>query len=171
MNAVVGGPQGPQGGPAWIDKNHLAAVATAFVLTAFYVAPIYMIAFVAWKTQMFQEDSLLFAWFAAFMKSSDSTLAEFHKVLFPMISALSIIVFRDRPTKSMFALAGFIFVSFVATVAVSVMFDMSFTTDALSGLTTPIDLALVHAFFSKIQETLLMYLMMLLGISVANSSK
>ncbi|MBW8370674.1 MAG: hypothetical protein K0M66_06855 [Thiobacillus sp.] len=158
-------------GLAWIEQNQGVAVAFAFVLTTLYVTPILIIAAAAWTTDFFQQDSLLFAWFAAFMKSSESTLNEFHKVLFPVMSALSIIAFRGRPTKAMLWLAFFILFLFAVTVAVAVIFDMSSTVTALSGLEEPLDTNLAKAFFTRVQETLLMYLMMLIGISVVNGAK
>lgn len=158
-------------GPRWVDRNQSAAVLTTFVLTAFYVLPVYMIALVAWQTRIFQDDNVLFTWFAAFMKSSDSTLSAFHKILFPLMAALSVVVFKDRPTRAMFTLGFFIFASWFLAMVVSVIFDMPSAVAALEGLKTPIDMALTHSFFGRIQETLMMYLMMLLGISVANSGK
>jgi hypothetical protein len=161
----------PSSGIAWVEQNQGLAVGFALVLTLFYVAPIFMIAIAAWSTDFFQQESLLFTWFAAFMKSSVSTLSEFHKVLLPVMSAVSVIAFRSRPTKAMIALGLFILFSFAVTVAMAVVFDMTSTQNALKGLSEPIDMGLVKAFFTRVQETLLMYLMMLIGISVVNSTK
>jgi len=60
---------------------------------------------------------------------------------------------------------------FAVTVAVAVIFDMSSTVTALSALEEPLDINLAKAFFTRVQETLLMYLMMLIGISVVNGAK
>ena len=48
---------------------------------------------------------------------------------------------------------------------------MTKTQDALSGLKDSINPELAKAFFTRVQETLLMYLMMLIGISVVNTSE
>jgi len=161
----------PPPGLAWIEQNQGVAVGFAFFLILFYMAPIFIVAVAMWITGIFQHDSLLLSWFAAFMKSSDSTLNQFHKVLFPVMSALSVIVFRSKPTKEMLALGLFILFSFVVTVAIAVLFDMTSTQTALSGLPDPINVGLARAFFTRVQETLMMYLMMLIGIGVANATK
>lgn len=159
------------GGLTWVEQYQGIAIGLAFVLMFLYTAPIYMISLAAWKTDIFQEPTFLLSWFAAFMKSSDTTLNGFHKVLLPVISGLSVIVFRAKPTKAMLALGLFILFSFVLTIAIAVVFDMESTQTALSGLGIPIKLELVKAFFTRIQETLLMYFMILIGISVTNAGK
>lgn len=158
-------------GPKWIEENQEVAVGFAFVLLLFYTMPIFLIAAAMLTTRVFQDPSNLLSWFAAFMKTSDSTLGGFHKVLFPVMSGLSVIVFRDKPTKAMLVLGLFILCLFATTVGIGVVFDIPSTQKALSRLEDPINPDLARAFFSHIQETLLMYLMMLIGISVTNSTK
>lgn len=168
--AVPAPPTPPAGGAAnagWIESNQGAALVVAAVLIATYVFPIYMISFEALYTGGFQEPNFLLQWFGAFLLSADSTLNEYHKVLFPVMSALSVVAFRTRPDWRFLLLAFFVLVSFSITVAVSVAFDVQSIQHALSGMS--IDARLSKLFFSRIQETLLMYLMMLLGIGVSNS--
>lgn len=160
-----------------IDKTKLGvtneslAIALGFILMAFYVAPIFLITISAWNTNGFQDESLTFSWFAAFMKSSDSTLNQFHKILLPVMTAISVIAFRERPSKTMLSLFGFVMLAFIMTVSVRVFFDMPNTLIALKNQVDPIDISLVKAFFSRIEESLMMYLMMLLGINVVNAKK
>lgn len=154
----------------WVESNQHLAIGVGFVLIAFYVAPIFLIALAAWNTHGFQEDSFLFSWFAAFMKSADSTLNQFHKILLPIMTAISVIAFRGRPTKLMFFLFSFILFSFVATVFVGVFFDMDSTLTAIKGL-DPIDSRLMKSFFSRVEESLMMYLMLLIGINIVNAKK
>jgi hypothetical protein len=161
----------PSSSLAWVERNQGIAVGFAFFLIFFYMMPIFIVSVASWSTDFFQESNFLLSWFSAFMKSAQSTLAEFHKVLFPIISALSVIVFRTKPTKSMLFLGLFILLSFIITVYISVVFDIPRIQKALLGLQDPINLELTRAFFTRVQETLLMYLMMLIGISVANAIK
>lgn len=156
--------------PNWIQEHQLAATLFAFLLILLYVSPIAMIAIAAWTTTMFQEGTFWLSWFAAFMKTSESTLSAFHKVLLPIISGLSVVVFQGKPTRAVFFLGLFVLVCFVMTTFIGVLFDMSSTQIALKGLPDPINLALVGPFFTRVQETLLMYLMLLLGIGVANAT-
>lgn len=169
----VPGPENGTSSPslAWADNNQSLAIGLGFVLIALYVAPIFLIALAAWRTDGFQEDNFLFSWFAAFMKSSDSTLNQFHKILLPIMTAISVIAFRGRPTKAMLLLFSFILLSFVTTVFVDVVFDMDSTLAAIRGLSSPIDTRLVKSFFIRIEESLMMYLMMLIGINVVNAKK
>lgn len=141
----------------------------AFALIGLYVLPAVLVGIAAWQTDLFQEESLLYLWFAAFMKTSSSTLNEFHKVLFPVVSALSVVVFRTKPTRSFLALGIFVLLAFVAAVGVGVLFDMNRVRDAVSGLSEPLNLDTAHAFFARVQESLLMYLGTLLGIGVVNA--
>lgn len=156
--------------PGWIESNQGVAIAVAFVLTSIYVSPIFVIGIAAWYTSGFQEPSFLLQWFSAFMHSADATLNEYHKVLFPVMSALSVVVFKSRPDWRFLSLAFFVLFSFGMTIVVSVVFDIQSIQDALSGYSQKMDIALTKSFFSRIQETLLMYLMMLLGIGVSNST-
>jgi hypothetical protein len=156
---------------AWVEQNQGLAVSIAFLLTLLYVSPVFIISLVAWTSSGFQDAGFWFAWFAAFMKTSDSTLNQFHKILFPVITALSVIAFRGKPNKLMLLLGAFILFSFTVTTFAAVIFDMKSTQLALSGLPDTIDMKLVKAFFTRVEETLLMYLMMLLGISVVNAAK
>lgn len=159
------------GNPGWIESNQGIAIAVAFVLTSIYVSPIFVIGVAAWYTDGFQEPSFLLQWFSAFMHSANATLNEYHKVLFPIMSALSVVVFKGRPDWRFLLLAFFVFFSFGTTIVVSVVFDIQSIQDALSGYSQKMDIALTKSFFSRIQETLLMYLMMLLGIGVSNTAK
>lgn len=162
---------GKNAGLVWVEQHQSLAIGVAFVLVLFYVAPVFLIAFVAWQTGGFQEDSFWFNWFAAFMKSADSTLNQFHKILLPFMTTISVIAFRDRPTRGMLLLGGFILFSFVVAVFVDVVFSMKGTLMALKGLDDSIDIQLVKVFFTRIQESLMMYLMMLVGINIVNANK
>ena len=149
----------------WIERNQTAAILVAFVLVLLYVAPLILITVSAIRTDGFEEPSWMFTWFAAFMKSADSTLGQVHKVLFPFLSTLSIIAFKDRLNGWVICLGIFVLCMFALTIGVGTMFEIPKIANALTNLGEPIDLAVAKAFFAKVQETLLMYLMLLLGVS------
>ncbi len=155
----------------WVNNNQSLAIGLGFVLIALYVAPIFLIALAAWDTHGFQGDSFLFSWFVAFIKSADATLNQFHKILLPIMTTISVIAFRERPTKAMFFLFSFILFSFVTTIFVDVVFDMNSTLVAIKGLDNSINTQLMKSFFVRIEESLMMYLMMLIGINIVNSKK
>lgn len=155
----------------WLQANQGIAIIVAFVLLFLYVLPIYMIGIATLVTGGFQEPNFLLSWFGAFMKSADSTLSQYHKVLLPVIAALSTATFRDRANGRLLWLGFFVVFSYCVTIVVSVLFDMKPIQDALSAQEGVVDLHLSNQFFVRIQETLLMYLMMLMGIGVSNSRR
>lgn len=157
--------------PKWIEIHDQIAAAIALLLMFLYVSPVLLIGMAWWGTGGFQDASFWFGWFAAFMKTSDTTLNEFHKVLLPVISGLSVVVFRKKPGWPFVALGVFTLLAFVAATFIGVVFDMKSVQDAISGLPDTIDLVQARGFFTRVQETLLMYLMILLGIGVANASE
>jgi hypothetical protein len=160
-------PAVPKSHMKWMEGNEIAGVVLAFVLLVFYITPVFLFFIAAWKTDVFQEESVLLSWFSAFIKSSDSTLSSFHKVLLPIISGLSVVTFRKKSTKPMFTLGLFVLFSFVFTVFVAVILDMPTTQAALIGH-KDFDFRLAKAFFTRIEETLMMYFMILIGLNVAN---
>lgn len=157
--------------PSWIEENQTLALIFGFVLLALYVAPVYIIGFVAWITSGFQEESFWFAWFAAFIKSGESTLNLFHKILLPILSGLSVVVFRGTKGRKILTLAIFLLFSLAVTIFVAVLFDMDKIQTALRGLKPSLDLSLAKAFLSRIQESLMMYLMLLIGIEIVERGK
>lgn len=161
------GTETPNTSPGWLQSRPGLATTIAFAVVILYVLPVYLILVVILRTQGLQEDSLLYSWFAAFMKSGDSTLNLFHKILFPVLTALSVLAYRGTPTKGMLSLGGFLLVSLAAALSVAVFFDMDITKQRVKGLNEPIDLTLVKAFFSRIQESIMMYFMLLLGLGIS----
>ncbi len=154
----------------WVSSHQSAAIAVTFVLILLYVTPILVIAAAAIRTEGFQEPSSMLSWFVAFMKTSDSTLNGVHKVLFPFIATLSIVAFKDKINRSVIALGLFVMTMFMLSVFVGVLFDMPSIRSVLDGQEDKVDITVAKAFFSKTQETLLMYLMMLLGVSAISDT-
>jgi hypothetical protein len=154
------------------------------MLIFLYVLPLLVVAIAAYRTNGFQDPSVMLSWFFTFMKSSDSTLNGIHKVLFPFIATLSIVAFKDKVNHSVIALGIFVMAMFVLSVFVGVLFDMPDIKSLLDAQEAKLDTtmtkdkepkidtsALTKAFFSKIQDTLLMYLMLLLGVSAISEKK
>ena len=173
-SGVASGPEGANTAGSgrqpmqWVASHQAAATLVAFALVLLYVLPLLLITASAIHTDGFEEPDWLFSWFAAFMKSSDATLGGVHKVLFPFLSTLSIVAFRDRFNYWVIALGIFVLCMFMLTVGIGVMFEINKTADAISALGQPVDLTVARAFFSKVQDTLLMYLMLLLGVSAVS---
>lgn len=157
--------------PALLHDEQARATFVALLLMVPYCAPIYLGFFALFASDGMQESSTWVAWFAAYLKSSDSTLSEFHKVLLPAISALSIAAYVKRPTRGMLVLQFFVFVSFVFALATTIWFDVKSVQDGLEGLGGGLTAADAKQFLGRIRETLLMYFMMLVGLQAANRAK
>lgn len=149
-------------------KNPQArATSLAFLLMIFYCAPLYLGLASLLASGGMQEPSSAVNWFAAYLKSSDSTLSEFHKLLMPAVSAISIAAYILRPTLGMVALATFVFVSFMVAVWTTVWFDLASVQNGLEGLGGGLTATDAKQFLGRIRETLLMYFMMLVGLQMA----
>jgi hypothetical protein len=152
----------------WIAENQNLAISFASVLLVLYVAPIFL-ALLSWcLTDGFLEESRFLEWFAALMGSSEATLNQYHKVLLPFLTTLSVVAFRGAPSRGVVLLGAFLLLSFAVTLVVSVIFDMQSTVAAFDGLQTRVDPALTKAFFTRVQESLLNYFMLLFGLGVAS---
>jgi hypothetical protein len=154
-----------------MQTHHGEAVVLALALTALYVAPVFLGLYALISSDGMQEDSSAVRWFAAFLMSSESTLNEFHKVLMPIMTTISIAAFTGKPTRRMFLLAGFVMVAFMVTLFTSVWFDVSTVRDGLQGLDGGLTAEPAKVFLGRIRETLITYFMMLVGISVVNATQ
>lgn len=157
----------------WIPNNQTLGILVAFVLLGFYMLPVFLLGMGMYKTTtdglVFSDPSFFTDWFVAYARSADSTLNEFHKLLFPVISAISIVSIRTRPSLGLLLLALSVLLSFVLSLFLSVVFDMPRTIEALRLLHPDVDEPKIATFFERVMEMQLMYLMMLLGIGVVNS--
>lgn len=142
-----------------------------FVVSILYAAPIYLICVAIYASDGLQENSTTFAWFATFMNSADSTLNQFHKILFPILAGISALAVTGKPSKGVMALGAFLLMSFTVTIWVSVYFDMESTKNSLQGLEVKLDPNLAKAFFGKVQESLLTYFALLFGLSIAGAKR
>jgi hypothetical protein len=97
--------------PSWIEENQVGSMLLFFWL---FMCPVYIIGVVAWMTSGFQEDNFWFGWFAAFIKSGQSTQF-ISKILLPILSGLSVVVFRGLKARR-FYLAIFFFFSLTVTI-------------------------------------------------------
>lgn len=156
---------------SWLNENHTLAVGLAFLLIGLYVSPI-LLGFVAiYTTDSLLVNDGLFDWFVAFAMGSEATLAEFHKILFPVMAAVSVATFSVKPSRSMLTLTGFILIAFCLAIGISVYFDIATTKDRLTGLNGGLTVPLAHAFFARISETLLSFFMMMVGVGISNSAR
>jgi hypothetical protein len=162
---------GPEASPSgWMQSQHRQAVALAWILLACYIAPVALGAVALYSSDWMQQESSALKWFAAFLRDSDNTLNEFHKVLLPVVAAVSIVAFTGKPSREMLWLAAFVLVSFTTTVAVSVSFDIKDVAEGMTGLAADLAPEQAKQFLARIRETLMSFLMMLLGVGVVNGS-
>jgi hypothetical protein len=154
---------------AWYRKREDLAALMALVAFSLYVSPIVAVTVATVTTSFFQEQSQLFAWFVAFAEHADTTLNQFHKVLLPMVSAVSVAAFRSRPDWRFALLASLIFIFFALATFMGVLFDMESTRNAIALLRSTINIQAIQTTFTRFQETLLIYLMTLIGIGVSNA--
>lgn len=146
------------------------SITLTFILVLLYMIPLFIIIIGYFSSDGFQEGNKYISWFSAFLESADSTLNSFHKILLPLVASLSIIAFRKGTTITINVLIIFILLSFALSTYASVFLDMDIA-ENLKALKNPVDLQLAKAFFIRIQETLLMYLMILIGIEITNNSE
>lgn len=170
-----GAPAAPGPGPPWIEQHQQLAIIFAIFLIFFYMAPVFLIAVATWTTDFFTDKSNLIFLFAAYVESGQTTLGEFHQLIFPLVSGISVIILRGKPTKSMLFLIIFILFAYIVTVAMSVIFDMEkIVTNLINSMDTKehaqkmVDLS--KPFFKRVKETLMMYFSILIGIRIANKS-
>lgn len=147
------------------------ATALAFVLIVLYSLPLYLGLVSLIASDGMQESSRTAAWFSAYLKSSDSTLSEFHKILMPAISAISVAAYSKRNTTGMLLLAGYVLLAFFVAVWTTVWFDLSSVQNGLNGLGDGLKAEDAKTYLGRIRETLLMYFMMLVGLKVADAPK
>ena len=153
--------------PAWVASRQGFAIMLAFVLISLYLAPLYLILVVGWQTDGFQDASFGFRWFVAFLKHADSTLGQFHKLLFPILVGLSVVMLKGPQTRAHSLLVFYILIGLVLSIFAGVYFDMAETIKAISLQKDSPSPALVSSFFARVQEVLLMYLALMLGLSVS----
>lgn len=139
-----------------------------------YALPIYGISLAAMLTKGFSEPNFILSWFSAFVGSADESLNQFHKVLLPLISGLSVIAFRDQEmSKWTYTVVSVLLLTILIAIGMDVVFRMENTQANLEGLRTGsdpvIDFALTKAFFTRMQETLFTYLMILLGLTAGKT--
>ncbi len=154
---------------AWAVRNQKVATGIAAIFILLYVSPVILAAIGVIRSGFFQEPNDLLVWFAAFIKSSDSTLGGVHKVLFPFLVTLSLIAFKDKLNFWVLGLGLFVLVMFVLTVWIGVLFDVGRYQTAIANQTSSsLDIGSARAFFVKMQDMLLMYIALLLGLSATN---
>lgn len=152
----------------WVSNNQKSGIFLTYLLMFFYMLPIFLISYSAWATDGFLQTNFIISWFSNFLNSSTLILADFHKLLFPIIAGISVVSLKDKPSKEVFILAGVILLFWLFTMWINVYFNMKETKSALMGLPNPLDIKTIDVFLSKVKETLITYFMMLIGINISN---
>lgn len=152
----------------WISNNQKTGIILASLLIILYMLPIVLVSICAWLTCGFMESNLWLSLFSSFLNSSNSTLADFHKVLFPVIAGISVVSLKDKPSKKVILFAVSIILLYVYTKWFHIYLNIKETKDALMGLPNPLDAKEMDILFGQIENTLITYFMMLIGIQVSN---
>lgn len=101
-------------------------------------------------------------WFFAFASGEEHSLNLMHKILMPLITFIAACAFATiGSTKRTLVLSLIILVFIFLSIAMQVAFEAYAPTDAFK----------VSPFFSRLEETLATYLMLILGLQVAAGEK
>lgn len=171
MTATVTPNGGPADGKSPAD-DPASQTALQYIFAAFlllYIFPVALMAFFFLLQTSPDETSGLARWMIGFMKDPDSSIGLLHRALLPLATALSASLFLKRlPTQFLYAAAAIIFIGIVlGLLAEGYVRD----DQILKNLGQSDSDFRLHALamISKIQETTLVYLLMLLGISGAQA--
>ena len=99
-------------------------------------------------------------WFIAFAKGHEHSLGQVHKILIPLITFIAAAGFATASsTWRTLVLSLMILFFFFLAIFMQVAFEAS----------APDEVPMVSPFFSRIEETLITYLMLILGLQVAKN--
>lgn len=162
------GTTSPPGG--WLATHHNQAVVIAWVLLCCYITPVLTGAWALIGSDWMKQDNIMVEWFAAFLRDADNTLNEFHKVLLPVMTSITVVTFTRRSARQLLALGVFVLLLFLLTLFVSVSFDIKLVADGIAGLQGDLDAASAKQFLGRMRENLISFLMLLLGVGVVNQT-
>lgn len=123
----------------WVKSNQVAGIWFASALLLVYVVPVVLILIAGVITDGFLEPHPLISFFSTYLISSQATLETIHKLLFPLVSAVSVVSFRNKSLKSIFIFAGIILICWIGILVIGVYCTMPNKISALKGLPNPID--------------------------------
>lgn len=154
-----------QATPTGIDTNRTFYLVFAIVLLSLYISPLGIALYASIATDGFNSDHVSLKYLGAFLSQPDSTLNNFHKVLFPVILGISAFAFKDNAGgRGVILLLVVLLVALATSIFAGVAFDIPSVVTAMEALTDSPDGKLVKSYFSRTQEVLLMYLMTLIGL-------
>jgi hypothetical protein len=151
---------------AWpgLSKNMLFFLLIVLILVL-YCAPLIVIAKVyidniALGTAL-DEDRAVVAWFIKFAEGQEHTLSQVHKILIPLITFIAAASFATaRASWRTLFLSVLILFFFFLAIGMQVAFEASL----------PSKVETVSPFFTRLEETLVTYLMLILGLQSAQAS-
>ena len=155
----------------WMTTYHSQAVAIAWLLLLCYITPVVIGAMALIGSDWMQQNNVMVEWFAAFLRDADNTMNEFHKVLLPVMTSITVVTFTHKPTRQLLALGAFVLVLFLLTLFVSVAFDIQSVSEGIAGLEGDLDAGSAKQFLGRMRENLMSFLMLLLGVGVVNKAK
>ena len=141
------------------------AIAIAILIA--FCAPLYLLLISILTTDSFKSQGALLAWAVYFLGNQDSALAQFHKILLPLVTGISAWQHKDaNPTLSS-ALVIFCVANVLLAIVVDIYFKDPLLRNAIQGNYADYSPNSATTYFTRVQETLMMYLMVLMGLKAS----
>jgi len=138
------------------------------ILVAFCM-PLYLLLISIATTDGFKSMGSLLQWTVSFLANQDSALAQFHKILLPLVTGISAWKHKDATSGQSVSLLIFCTLNIMLAIVADVFFRDRMVIDAITANYPNYSAASATAYFTRIQETLMMYLMLLMGLKAAKS--
>jgi hypothetical protein len=144
-----------------------------WIMLITYVLPVYAILLCAIITKGFSNPHFILSMFSSLVVNADDSYSIFHRVLIPLITAFSVVAYRDRTTSlNTLLLIIFILASIVSSIGANLYLASKAAAANLKALESDIfslNPELAKTFLNHIQELLGTFLMMLLGLKASES--
>jgi hypothetical protein len=165
----------PSTGSGTLFEFGNAYVLVIFLLTM-YLFPTWILGQQLYVTDGAKNSSWIFDWFQAFSvsnlsdpkKNDATTLNEVHQLLLPLISGISVVVFRSKNARFIQILSGFVLINFFYIVYLEVYISIENVKNNFPGVGISIsDVGKFGDVLRRIRESLLMYSAILIGIRIS----
>lgn len=147
-----------------------------FVCTAafvIYALPIALICVSYFSTGSWNRPNVSMELFGGFAKNPDLVLGQLHRSILPLISVLAVAAFRDdEGTTWARANIVLLLVSFFVAIMFSAMLQSSTIVSRLEmeGSGAPFTAAEARGLLSRMQDTILLYLMLIVGVRISGQT-
>ncbi|GLR77861.1 hypothetical protein HUE56_16875 [Azospirillum oryzae] len=148
------------------------AFAFSFIVLFLYYMPLYIFMYKTVGGVQYDDDGKWLSIFISFTDKPENFLNAFHKLLLPLVSIASIFAFKGQRPFSMIFLLILVISGLFLSLYLGVVTEARFVKDAVNSAISPDELddtfKRMEVFFGRVQETSLMYMMVILGISARN---